>query len=611
MNNGDFKFASNFSFSSPSSSTNTSRSRPRLAKLRKPKSSFSQKEAPCNPFTNEGAGVGVKSSSMFGWSSDSLNLAVGGLKEDADDASTYTNGGKVNQDFIVSDESSSTKLHNDFEKLNLKGNAASVYAGIPFTCANMSYFEFKSRNNQDRCSDADTSSNLKTPYTGNFVSQNGFTEATLSNKLEFVGVESKVGGSNSGVAMETCSFNESIKNGTGGENKENMFFQGVAVSNTVRFDTAMPQVNGGLFNSSASTSTSSVTNIFAEHATNSAQKTYANVHEGEGFSFTGKFDAAISPNIKPSFNRKVKLVPKRHSGKQANLQKTREFPVEAKMDPASCGKESASKEFCSRPESPQPYSPMDMSPSPVNEIQKMSDESSKQGGTFESSEGNTQNNNNHPNEDLAYLRQQLNVGKNGKETHIDYTQGFPFEGIRKTPPEEFTSESEIESYKSATEDLELNIKNTTTASSCNFGSDGTTNCYFASNKNDTSGTSFIFSASPSSAKSASIRHFKTINKSKGFGSLRSSAGAFTGGQHLKDPFQYDLKADLTCSQLKTKLDFTSSVRDDVDHKPPSGSPEPEASTASQEPCEKWRLRQFTLCSLLFSPYCFYALKFIK
>uniref|UniRef100_A0A7N0ZUR9 J domain-containing protein n=1 Tax=Kalanchoe fedtschenkoi TaxID=63787 RepID=A0A7N0ZUR9_KALFE len=659
MKQSDFRFSGanefnpNLSFTtSTASRSDYGRTKPRLTKLRKPKSSQGAADSAYNPFRNNVyAGGRENPTSVFGWRS-AEGLVAGGKGSVATDGSS---NGNLNGDnlrvpnFSVAssdDKNFAKQLPNEFRKLNVRENSTSGSGeGVAYTSGNSSYFEFgSSKNGDSHGTDNGRSSvgvlpdelrKLNLGYSArdtqwkqnsdNFVfgtvkssfsGLNGSTEAMLSKKMEDVCIGGRGGDLNSGTAWGSSSH-ENFQNGTYHESKENKFFREADTSVPTPFNipTTAPSnhANGGshLSSSSAPSSSLPATSHCYHHETNSFLETFGNGHIGEKFFFSGKFDPAFTSDVKSGINRKDKSVPKRHPGKESNLKKKRENVKnnwEARVYPASFGHESVSKEFISQPESPQTYSPMDMSPYPEvmvdnqnsNEAPMTSEESFTQNGKFQSSETNNQDGNHPIAEDLIHATQQLNISEVSRDvsgTNTDYTKGFVSENIGEIPTEESVSGTETESFKSATEDLELNTDNTPSAAtktslSPKSGSERTTNFYSICNSEGIAGSKFTFTASTSSQGPALVRPSKTKNRKKGFDSYRSTAtskvsNAFSSCQDSGDSLQCNNKADLAGSQLKLETNASTNVIKEVNHESGGTSA---ATAASQEACEKWRLR---------------------
>ncbi|KAL9679401.1 hypothetical protein QQ045_017260 [Rhodiola kirilowii] len=643
MNRSDFGFSEaselnpNFGVSSSTGGrSGYGRTRPRLTKLRKPKSSFLEKGADSgyNPFRNDVIEGGRgKVSSVFGWSSNEGSAAGGRERVGLDDGSTNDN---LNFSVGRTDDTEyGTELLNGFERLNVRENAAPGSGGGSFT----SYFEFRSsengrlsagvlpeqlRNLNLDDSARDAKGKHKSDNFGDggirssFSDLNGSAEAMLSEKLENVRIRDGVRVSDTNAAGNSSSH-ENLKNGTNHEHEENMFFRGAGIS--VPTASQIPAIqptnlaNGGSGLSSLRdpTSCSSSTTFTCQHEASFFQENVGNRHIGEGFYFTGKMDGAATPIGNSSLNRKVRLVPKRHAGKNSNLKKKKENlkdNMESLVEPAVTRQESVSKDFSAQPESPQQYSPMDMSPyseivvdnQHSNEAPMTSEEPLIQGDGSQSSEGNTKNGNHPLVEDFAYATQNLNIGEvciNSSRTNINDSEACASERIGEISPEAegCASGTETESFKSAPDKLDFNTDNSISAatklcSPSNSGSEGTTDFYSFCNSESTGGTKFTFTASTSSQGPASVRPYKKINRRKGFDSYRSTAtskpsNALSGGQQPEDSLQNSVNANLTGSQPKEEMKSSTSVRKEVNNE---SSGTHAATNVAREACEKWRLR---------------------
>ncbi|XP_022854759.1 uncharacterized protein LOC111376064 isoform X2 [Olea europaea var. sylvestris] len=347
------------------------------------------------------------------------------------------------------------------------------------------------------------------------------------------------------------------------------------------------------------------------------------------FSFTSKLDSMATqsmefktPDLKRNLffglNRKVE--PKRESTKETRSKKKR--ARWRKSVQLRSGQDIVFREnLLENAESSEPYSPMDISPYEEtladNNISRETSVASDEAFHFDdndtSSESYPNVSNNTDDEDLVAATEGLDINegdqKDGELQEEESPQCLN-EVVDSEAPEEEVSGAETESFKSATDELEYSTDTFVTAADTEVSSrsiferqvnDGESQFSFASSIEPSGQSSFIFAASSADhgESSASTRFQKKKSRSKVGLDLYSSSPAArvsqasshvplfpVSGSLLSSPRQ-DHRGNVSTllSQIGDKFEPVKEQEAEQENVSPTA-----ASIATQEACEKWRLR---------------------
>ena len=370
-----------------------------------------------------------------------------------------------------------------------------------------------------------------------------------------------------------------------------------------------------------------------------AEFSFASKQDGIGTPFVEFKTPKPKANIFSGINQKMKFNAKRESTRDSRVKKMSgklKNPTPVKLWPGQnfVSKESDSQE---NPEPSESYSPMDISPYqetlPDNHYSRensvTSDESFSLDNSYGASDSAPTVSSDAIDEDLIIATQCLDMNDGDstcQEAKVGDSEYHSYGSVGAGDlQEDSASGVETESFKSAAEEVDFNIGVAVTSAEAEASpslnierhdSDGRMHIGIASSSEDINGSNFTFAAS--SAAQGQLSSLKRLQKKKNlvkvghdmydstlnakvsYASSSVNLFPFSGISLPSSPGRVQ-KGDLSTSQSKVKTDS------ELD-KNPEIKQESAASVASQEACEKWRLRSVSIQIIFFS---FLSLKFLK
>lgn len=370
-----------------------------------------------------------------------------------------------------------------------------------------------------------------------------------------------------------------------------------------------------------------------------AEFSFASKQDGIGTPFVEFKTPKPKANIFSGINQKMEFSAKRESTRDSRVKKMsgklkKPTPVKPWPGQNFFSKESDSQE---NPEPSESYSPMDISPYqetlPDNRCSRensvTSDESFSLDHSYGASDSAPTVSSDAIDEDLIIATQCLDMNDGDsicQEAKVGDSEYHSYGSVGAGDlQEDSASGVETESFKSAAEEVDFNIDGAVTSAEAEASpslnierndSDGRMHIGIASSSEDINGSNFTFAASSATQGqlSALKRHQKkknllkvghdmydsTLNAKVSYASSPVNLFPFSGTSLPLSPGRVQ-KGDLSTSQSKVKTDS------ELD-KNPEIKQESAGSVASQEACEKWRLRSVSIQIIFFS---FLSLKFLK
>ncbi|KAM3741242.1 hypothetical protein ACB098_08G161200 [Castanea mollissima] len=352
-----------------------------------------------------------------------------------------------------------------------------------------------------------------------------------------------------------------------------------------------------------------------------AEFSFASKQDGIGTPFVEFKTPKPKANIFSGMNQKMEFSAKRESTRDSRVKKMSgklKNPTPVKLWPGQnfVSKESDSQE---NPEPSESYSPMDISPYqetlPDNRCSRensvTSDESFSLDNGYGASDSAPTVSSDAIDEDLIIATQCLDMNDGDsicQEAKVGDSEYHSYGSVGAGDlQEDSASGVETESFKSAAEEVDFNIDVAVTSAEAEASpslnierhdSDGRMHIGIASSSEDIIGSNFTFAASSAAQGqlSALKRHQKkknllkvghdmydsTLNAKVSYASSSVNLFPLSGTSLPSSPGRVQ-KGDLSTSQSKVKTDLEPD-------KTPEIKQESAASVASQEACEKWRLR---------------------
>lgn len=448
----------------------------------------------------------------------------------------------------------------------------------------------------------------------------GTKEALLSKKMEKLKVGSGAGDSLSdAVPSSSGEFVKEMQTGHFGDKLFHDLDKSVPTEFTFQPGLQSKDTSGSQVPSSFSSSDTDFPPAGSTFERPMAEFSFASKQDGIGTPFVEFKTPKPKANIFSGINQKMEFSAKRESTRVSRVKKMSgklKNPTPVKLWPGQnfVSKESDSQE---NPEPSESYSPMDISPYqetlPDNRCSRensvTSDESFSLDNSYGASDSAPTVSSDAVDEDLIIATQCLDMNDGDsicQEAKVGDSEYHSYGSVGAGDlQEDSASGVETESFKSAAEEVDFNIDVAVTSAEAEASpslnierhdSDGRMHSGIASSSEDINGSNFTFAASSAAQGqlSALKRHQKkknllkvghdmydsTINAKVSYAS--SSVNLFSGTSLPSSPGRVQ-KGDLSSSQSKVKTDS------ELD-KNPEIKQESSASVASQEACEKWRLR---------------------